>query len=94
MSADQMPTRKMTKPQAQLLAYMQAGVPEMRATGDNGLPDDAPDFPLLGNSGALPASVDLSVECAPINDQLQWGSCTAFAVGDGASNGDTPASSS
>ena len=68
------------------LAYMQAGVPEMRATGDNGLPDDAPDFPLLGNSGALPASVDLSVECAPINDQLQWGSCTAFAVGDGAYN--------
>ncbi|MCB0073078.1 MAG: hypothetical protein KDE20_16520 [Caldilineaceae bacterium] len=31
MSADQMPTRKMTKPQAQLLAYMQAGaVPTLR----------------------------------------------------------------
>ena len=31
MSADQLPTRKMTKPQAQLLAYMKAGaVPTLR----------------------------------------------------------------
>ena len=34
----------------------------------------------------LPTSVDLSSRCAPIADQGSWGSCTAFAVGNGAYN--------
>ena len=44
--------------------------------------DDGP--PLFG--GTLPASVDLSPLCAPIRNQGTLGSCTAFAVGDGAMN--------
>ena len=68
------------------LAHMEAGVPEKRATGELGLPETAPDFPLLAKASVLPAAVDLSAECAPVNDQMQWGACTAFAVGDSAYN--------
>jgi PKD repeat protein/C1A family cysteine protease len=68
------------------LSFMEAGVPELRATGDIDMPGNAPGYPLLGLSGSLPASFDLSDECSPVNDQLTWGSCTAFAVGDGAYN--------
>jgi outer membrane protein assembly factor BamB len=42
------------------------------------------DFPVLGISGSLPASVDLADGCAPIGDHGNWGSCTAWASGDGA----------
>jgi len=70
-----------------LLEKMEAGVPEQRATGEvEDLPGDVPEYPLLGFSGSLPASMDVSAGCAPINDQLTWGACTAFAVGDGAFN--------
>jgi len=70
-----------------VLEKMEAGVPEQRATGDvDELPDARPDYPLLGYGGALPPSVDFSAECAPVNDQLSWYACTAFAVGDGAYN--------
>lgn len=69
------------------LDYMEAGVPEQRATGAEQLaPEGTPDFPLLAGGGGLPDSFDLSELCAPINDQSPWGSCTAFAVGDGAYN--------
>lgn len=68
------------------LAYMQAGVPEQRATGDLGLPETAPAFPLLAANTILPELVDMSKQCSPVNDQRQWGACTAFAVGDSAYN--------
>jgi len=41
---------------------------------------------LNDDDGALPASADLSSDCAPVNDQKSWAACTAFAVGDGAFN--------
>jgi len=70
-----------------VLESMEAGVPETRGTGAEPVdPGIIPDYPLLGGSGSLPASVDLSSDCAPVNDQGSWGACTAFAVGDGAYN--------
>lgn len=64
------------------------GPPEVRGTGNDGLTSggapgsDAP--PLFG--GTLPAKVDLSGQCAPIRNQGQLGSCTAFAIGSGVMN--------
>jgi PKD repeat protein len=73
--------------EAATLERMEIGAPELRAIGDDGLGGiDAPQIPLLGDGGELPETFDLSEECAPVNDQGQWGSCTAFAVGDGAYN--------
>jgi len=70
-----------------VLQSMEAGAPETRGTGAEPFdPGSAPSYPLLGGGDFLPKSVDLSAGCAPINDQLSWNSCTAFAVGDGAYN--------
>jgi hypothetical protein len=67
------------------LIGMEAGVPELRGTGAEEPAYGNLGYPLLGGSG-LPTTIDLSGNCAPVNDQLTWGSCTAFAVGDSAFN--------
>lgn len=70
------------------LSGISLGPEETRGTGNGGLfgggsgGNGAP--PLYG--GTLPASVDLSNMCAPIRNQGTLGSCTAFALGDGAMN--------
>ncbi len=69
-----------------VLHKLAIGAPEMRGTGF-----EFDDIPLNTSVPAmfvpsLPSSVDLRPGCAPINDQGSWGSCTAFAVGDGAYN--------
>ncbi|MCB1221604.1 MAG: PKD domain-containing protein [Planctomycetales bacterium] len=69
-----------------VLRNMTIGAPEMRGTGF-----EYEDIPVQTSAPALyvptlPGSVDLRAGCAPINDQGYWGSCTAFAVGDGAYN--------
>lgn len=70
-----------------VLSTLEAGAPETRGTGADELPNPGvADFPVLGISGSLPGSVDLSDGCAPIGDQGSWGSCTAWASGDGAYN--------
>ena len=68
---------------------LRGGVPEVRGTGL--LPNDpvpAPTAPRLASKTAssLPASFDLTPYAAPINDQGQMGSCTAFGVADAAYN--------
>jgi len=70
-----------------VLQSLEAGALETRGTGaELSGPGSEPGYPLLAGSGSLPQSVDLAADCAPINDQGNWGSCTAFAVGDGAYN--------
>ncbi len=69
-----------------VLRRMGVGLPEQRGTGyvpdfENAPPVTPPLF-----DAPRPGSVDLSVDCAPIADQGTWGSCTAFAVGNGAYN--------
>lgn len=72
--------------QACALKQLRVGALELRGTGAiNG--DEAADMiPPLAGGGSLPASVDLSPGCSPIRDQGQVGSCTAFAIADGAFN--------
>ena len=69
-----------------VLHNLTIGAPEQRGTGF-----EYEDIPISTSVPAmyvptLPDSVDLSPGCAPVNDQGSWGSCTAFAVGDGAYN--------
>ncbi|MCC7479555.1 hypothetical protein IT575_14020 [bacterium] len=69
-----------------VLRRMGIGLPEQRGTGyvpdfENAPPVTPPLF-----DASRPASVDLSADCAPVGDQGTWGSCTAFAVGNGAYN--------
>jgi PKD repeat protein len=69
------------------LSYLEFGASETRATGVQGLGGiDAEQLPLLGATGSLPGAVDLSADCAPVNDQGSWEACTAFAVADGVYN--------
>jgi len=70
------------------LARLSVGESEMRATGVVYLVEQRPALTVeLSDGGrSLPDSVDLSSQCAPVNDQKSWAACTAFAVGDGAYN--------
>lgn len=70
------------------LARLSVGGSEMRATGVVYLVEQRPALTVeLSDGGrSLPDSVDLSSQCAPVNDQKSWAACTAFAVGDGAYN--------
>jgi PKD repeat protein/C1A family cysteine protease len=71
------------------LERLTVGTPEQRGTGALDLAGlDVQQLPNLEVQGSLPSAIDLSGECAPIGDQGLWGSCTAFAVGDGAFNHD------
>ncbi|MBN2082363.1 PQQ-binding-like beta-propeller repeat protein [bacterium] len=69
------------------LARITIGQEEIRGTGAD-LPDTTPPVvpPLAEPTGGLPASIDLSPGCAPINDQKWWPSCTCFSIGDSAYN--------
>ncbi|MGB8453011.1 MAG: C1 family peptidase, partial [Anaerocolumna sp.] len=69
-----------------VLHTIKVGAPEQRGTGF-----ELEDIPIKSSVPPLyvpqlPATLDLSDGCAPVNDQGTWGACTAFAVGDGAYN--------
>lgn len=74
------------------LARISLGTPELRGTGaifePAGVEDTLPPFPPAGSGGigADPVQVDLSSACAPVRDQGQAMSSTAFAIADGAYN--------
>jgi hypothetical protein len=75
----------MTGSTACTLTSLTVGPPETRGTGNSGLSGAPPSggSPPLFNAGNLPASVDHAPQCAPIRDQGQLGSCTAFALAAG-----------
>lgn len=67
-----------------LLRSVSLGEDEERGTGLDPSNPSGPTPPLY--QPPLPNAVDLSPDCAPVNDQMTWGSCTAFAFADGAYN--------
>lgn len=72
------------------LNEIRIGEPETRGIGlvaTSIMPGTIEEYrPTSRTLSAVPASYDLSANCAPIRDQGNWGSCAAFATGDGALN--------
>ncbi len=69
-----------------LLHELKIGAAEVRATG---LQEGEVNFRSIEAEyyvGELASSADLSGDCAPVGDQLTWGSCTAFALAQGCYN--------
>ncbi|MCH7473000.1 PKD domain-containing protein, partial [bacterium] len=68
-----------------VLEWVVPGESERRGTGGEEGEDPPVGSPPL-YAPDLPPAFDLSPQCAPVNDQRSWNSCTAFAIGDGAFN--------
>ncbi len=69
-----------------VLHELKLGAAEVRATGlQEGEVTFTSTDPVYYASD-LPASCDLTPECAPVGDQRSWGACTAFATAWGAYN--------
>ena len=66
------------------LRHIHLGDSELRGTG--GLSEEGQTLNPPAIVDNLPASIDLSAGCSPVNDQGYSGACTAFALGDGAYN--------
>jgi hypothetical protein len=85
-NGDMMVMVALTGTTACTLSSVTVGPPETRGTGNSGLSGAPPsqNSPPLFGGGSLPSSVDHAPQCAPVRDQGQLGSCTAFATGAGA----------